>query len=81
MKNDAPVPPNDAGDEQTGGDASPTGPPASRTIVLALWDGEEWGLLGSTEWAEKHAAELRQKAVATVVLPGGGLPCRSLGCI
>ena len=26
-----------------------------RTIVLALWDGEEWGLLGSTEWAEAHA--------------------------
>ncbi len=32
-----------------------------RTIVLALWDGEEFGLLGSTEWAEKHAAELDQK--------------------
>ena len=27
-----------------------------RTIILALWDGEEWGLLGSTEWAEKHGA-------------------------
>ena len=26
-----------------------------RTIILALWDGEEWGLLGSTEWAETHA--------------------------
>jgi N-acetylated-alpha-linked acidic dipeptidase len=35
-----------------------------RTILLASWDGEEWGLLGSTEWAEKHAAELRAKAVA-----------------
>ncbi|MFN8580361.1 MAG: M28 family peptidase [Gemmatimonadaceae bacterium] len=35
-----------------------------RTIILALWDGEEWGLLGSTEWAEAHAAELDQKAVA-----------------
>jgi N-acetylated-alpha-linked acidic dipeptidase len=35
-----------------------------RTLVFASWDGEEWGLLGSTEWAEKHAAELRQKAVA-----------------
>lgn len=34
-----------------------------RTIVLALWDGEEFGLMGSTEWAEKHADELRQKAV------------------
>ncbi|MEW5916425.1 MAG: M28 family peptidase [Gemmatimonadota bacterium] len=34
-----------------------------RTIVFALWDGEEWGLLGSTEWAEEHAAALRDKAV------------------
>jgi N-acetylated-alpha-linked acidic dipeptidase len=34
-----------------------------RTIKIALWDGEEFGLLGSTEWAEKHQDELRQKAV------------------
>jgi len=34
-----------------------------RTIVLALWDGEEFGLLGSTEWAEKHQDELTKKAV------------------
>jgi len=37
-----------------------------RSIVLASWDGEEWGLLGSTEWAEKHAVELKQKAVAYI---------------
>jgi N-acetylated-alpha-linked acidic dipeptidase len=37
-----------------------------RTIVFAAWDGEEPGLLGSTEWAETHAAELQQKAVAYV---------------
>jgi N-acetylated-alpha-linked acidic dipeptidase len=37
-----------------------------RTIVLASWDGEEWGLMGSTEWAEKHQDELRQKAVAYI---------------
>ena len=35
-----------------------------RTVMLALWDGEEFGLMGSTEWAEKHAAELQQKLVA-----------------
>jgi N-acetylated-alpha-linked acidic dipeptidase len=35
-----------------------------RTIVLCSWDGEEYGLLGSTEWAEDNAAELKQKAVA-----------------
>ena len=32
-----------------------------RTIVIALWDGEEFGLIGSTEWVEKHADELDQK--------------------
>ena len=35
-----------------------------RTIKFAFWDGEEFGLLGSTEWAEKHQVELREKAVA-----------------
>ncbi len=35
-----------------------------RTIKIAFWDGEEFGLLGSTEWAEKHQEELKQKAVA-----------------
>src|SRR5207302_4041311 len=34
-----------------------------RTIIYAAWDGEEPGLLGSTEWAETHAQELQQKAV------------------
>ena len=34
-----------------------------RTLVYASWDGEEPGLLGSTEWAEQHAAELKGKAV------------------
>jgi N-acetylated-alpha-linked acidic dipeptidase len=41
-----------------------TGWRPARTIVLAAWDGEEWGLLGSTEWAEAHADELRAKGVA-----------------
>lgn len=35
-----------------------------RTIIYAAWDGEEPGLLGSTEWAEAHAAELSAHAVA-----------------
>lgn len=35
-----------------------------RTIIYAAWDGEEPGLLGSTEWAEAHATELAQHAVA-----------------
>jgi len=35
-----------------------------RTLILCAWDGEEEGLLGSTEWVETHADELKQKAVA-----------------
>jgi N-acetylated-alpha-linked acidic dipeptidase len=35
-----------------------------RTIIYAAWDGEEPGLLGSTEWAETHANELKAHAVA-----------------
>jgi N-acetylated-alpha-linked acidic dipeptidase len=35
-----------------------------RTIVLCSWDGEEYGLIGSTEWAEEYADELKEKAVA-----------------
>ncbi|PWB74477.1 MAG: folate hydrolase [Holophagae bacterium] len=37
-----------------------------RTIVYCAWDGEEPGLLGSVEWAEAHAAELGEKAVAYI---------------
>ncbi len=37
-----------------------------RTLVYASWDGEEPGLLGSTEWAETHADELKGKAVLYV---------------
>lgn len=40
-----------------------TGWKPKRTLVYASWDGEEPGLLGSTEWAETHAAELQHKAV------------------
>jgi len=35
-----------------------------RTIIYCSWDGEEEGLLGSTEWAEAHDKELQQRAVA-----------------
>jgi len=33
-----------------------------RTIIYCAWDGEEEGLLGSTEWAEQHADELQGNA-------------------
>lgn len=35
-----------------------------RTIIYCAWDGEEAGLLGSTEWVETHDKELQQHAVA-----------------
>ncbi len=44
------------------GELAKTGWRPKRTIVYAGWDAEEPGLLGSTEWAEQHADELREKA-------------------
>src|SRR6202044_807661 len=43
-----------------------TGWRPKRTIIYGSWDGEEPGLLGSTEWAETHADELKAKAVLYV---------------
>jgi N-acetylated-alpha-linked acidic dipeptidase len=37
-----------------------------RTIIYCAWDGEEPGLLGSTEWVETHVDELRKHAVMYV---------------
>ncbi|HLI93366.1 MAG TPA: transferrin receptor-like dimerization domain-containing protein [Puia sp.] len=45
------------------GELVKTGWRPKRTIIYCAWDGEEPGLLGSTEWVEGHAAELQQKAV------------------
>ncbi|MDX6709027.1 MAG: hypothetical protein QOH96_43, partial [Blastocatellia bacterium] len=39
-----------------------TGWRPKRTIIYAAWDGEEPGLIGSTEWVETHADELKSKA-------------------
>jgi len=43
-----------------------------RTIVYASWDGEEPGLLGSTEWVETHLKDLREHAVAYLNTDGNG---------
>lgn len=43
-----------------------TGWKPQRTLVYASWDGEEPGLLGSTEWAEEHAKELKDKALVYI---------------
>ncbi|HEX4486024.1 MAG TPA: transferrin receptor-like dimerization domain-containing protein, partial [Terriglobales bacterium] len=37
-----------------------------RTIIYCVWDGEEPGLLGSTEWVETHADELKQHTVVYI---------------
>lgn len=36
----------------------------ARTLIFAAWDCEEWGIIGSTEWVEKHQDELRENGVA-----------------
>ncbi len=54
------------------GELTATGWRPKRTIVFAGWDGEEPGLLGSTEWAEDHGPELRDKAVAYLNSDGNG---------
>jgi len=43
-----------------------------RTIIFASWDGEEWGLLGSTEWAETHKEELTRNGVVYINSDGTG---------
>jgi len=50
-----------------------------RTIVYLSWDGEEPGLLGSTEWAETHAEELQKKALIYVNSDGNGRGFLSAG--
>ncbi|MFX4790326.1 M28 family peptidase, partial [Acinetobacter baumannii] len=42
----------------------------ARTIVYASWDAEEPGLIGSTEWAEAHADELKAKALIYINTDG-----------
>jgi len=50
-----------------------------RTIILCAWDGEEQGLLGSTEWAELHREELRTRGVAYINTDGNGRGFLSAG--
>ena len=52
-----------------------------RTIILCLWDGEEEGLLGSTEWAEAHAGRTAQKRRGRTSIPTatGAAICRWKG--
>jgi N-acetylated-alpha-linked acidic dipeptidase len=43
-----------------------------RTIIYCAWDGEEPGLLGSTEWVETHLDELRKHTVSYLNTDGNG---------
>jgi N-acetylated-alpha-linked acidic dipeptidase len=43
-----------------------------RTIIYCFWDGEEEGLLGSTEWVETHAEDLQKHAVVYINSDGNG---------
>lgn len=44
-----------------------------RTIVFASWDGEEYGLIGSTEWVEEYVPWLAEAAVAYVNVDVGSV--------
>ncbi|XP_033620162.1 N-acetylated-alpha-linked acidic dipeptidase 2 isoform X3 [Fukomys damarensis] len=37
-----------------------------RTVIFASWDAEEFGLLGSTEWAEENAKVLQERSIAYI---------------
>ena len=50
-----------------------------RTLVYASWDGEEPALIGSTEWAEQHADELKRKAIIYINSDGNGRGYLSAG--
>lgn len=49
-----------------------TGWKPKRTIVYAAWDAEEQGLIGSTEWVEANADELRKKAAVYINTDSNG---------
>ena len=50
-----------------------------RTIIYAAWDAEEPGLIGSTEWAEHHARDLDDHAVAYLNTDGNSRGFVSIG--
>src|SRR5712675_833247 len=60
------------GEEKAIGALAKTGWRPKRTLVYLSWDAEEPMLLGSTEWAETHAAELKEKALVYVITDGYG---------
>ena len=55
------------------------GNPPRRTLVYAAWDAEEPGLIGSTEWVEKHLQVLDDRAVAYLNTDGNSRGFASVG--
>ena len=54
------------------GELAKKGIKPKRTLMYCAWDGEEAGLLGSTEWVEDMAAQLEFKAVVYINSDGNG---------
>ncbi|MEO6453936.1 MAG: M28 family peptidase, partial [Ginsengibacter sp.] len=54
------------GEARSIGNLAKTGWRPKRTLVYCAWDGEEPGLIGSTEWTEDHTAELQNKGVVYI---------------
>jgi N-acetylated-alpha-linked acidic dipeptidase len=50
-----------------------------RTIIYCAWDGEEPMLLGSTEWVETHADELREHAAVYINSDGNDRGVLNMG--
>lgn len=61
------------------GELAKAGQRPARTIIFAAWDAEEPGLIGSTEWAEDHADDLRKHAVAYLNTDGNSRGFISVG--
>ena len=61
------------------GELAQAGQRPKRSLIYAAWDAEEPGLIGSTEWVEKHLKELAAKAVAYINTDGNGRGFASVG--
>jgi N-acetylated-alpha-linked acidic dipeptidase len=55
------------------------GNPPLRTVIYGAWDAEEPGLIGSTEWVEHNADDLREHAVAYLNTDGSSRGFISIG--
>jgi N-acetylated-alpha-linked acidic dipeptidase len=64
---------------RTLGDLSRQGWKPRRTVLLAFWDGEEYGLIGSTEWMEKHSEELNRRLAVYLNSDSSGKGALNLG--